>query len=164
MQHERLPGLPHSMLTTRVRRTIFADIRSYPARKIVQTMQAGGAASVARVGCRGWLQQGVVAPHWMHFTVQAPAKPTSLQEGDEVLLYQTVKPNSKEQPGLTALCCVASAPYPDPSKRDLLTSLHGSGVGGEAIWEAIMHDVGSPAHVNLHRTLLRGIRALPPSK
>lgn len=52
----------------------------------------------------------------MHFTVQAPGKPTPLQEGDEVLLYQTVKPNSKEQPGLTALCCVASAPYPDPSE------------------------------------------------
>ena len=39
-----------------------------------------------------------------------------VQEGDEVLLYQMVKPNSKEQPGLTALCCVASAPYPDPSE------------------------------------------------
>ncbi|KAI7839131.1 hypothetical protein COHA_007134 [Chlorella ohadii] len=39
----------------------------------------------------------------------------SMQEGDEVLLYQTVKPNSKEQPGLTGLCCVASAPYPDPT-------------------------------------------------
>ena len=34
-----------------------------------------------------------------------------------MLLYQMVKPNSKEQPGLTALCCVASAPYPDPSER-----------------------------------------------
>ena len=33
-----------------------------------------------------------------------------------MLLYQTVKPNSKEQPGLTGLCCVASAPYRDPSE------------------------------------------------
>ncbi len=37
-----------------------------------------------------------------------------------MLLYQTVKPNSKEQPGLTGLCCVASAPYPDPSEPQRL--------------------------------------------